>query len=114
MFLYRTNPLNISSSGNDDLKMEAVIKMFDWIFSFINSDEEVNHNIEFKVLLNKRLNKYIVKKKVAIISNSLFKKGIFHVLYWYKKRNRYNYSIKELVFSLFEYAKTRFTKNSFN
>lgn len=106
-FYYRVNRLTITNTGNNEIKMEALLMTEQWIRSFVNS-YIANNEIEeyFKSMISNGLRKYFILQKSRIIKKQMLQ-SFWCIFSWYKKRKRYHISIPILIFTYFEYLKSK-------
>lgn len=67
VFNYRQNRLTISSSGNSIIKLKALTKEENWYKEFLIRNQEDSKYDEIKLLINKQLPIYFLKRKVALL-----------------------------------------------
>lgn len=101
VFQYRRNPYTISSTGNVDIKLGAVLEEYKWYKTFLlqvpNNQEDILYHKE----LSSKLDIYFQKKLGHNLSNA-FKKSKLSVFIWMFKRKKYNISFKAFVYALSE------------
>lgn len=107
LFYYRTNPYNISTTGNWNLKAEAMLQKENWIRYKINSMDEINKQDQIICLLIRQiLSSQIHYKVLQELSNGV--KGhkvcnLFQALKKYKRfRLTFMDSINLLLICLFK------------
>lgn len=106
-FYYRVNRLTITNTGNNEIKMESLLMTEQWIRNFVNS-YIANNEIEeyFKSMILNGLRKYFILQKSRIIKKQMLQ-SFWCIFSWYKKRKKYHISIPVLIFTYFEYLKSK-------
>jgi glycosyltransferase involved in cell wall biosynthesis len=102
VFNYRETSYTISSTGKNELKMDAVIIEENWMLSFLKNIPKTKGEEALHSHLKTAIPRYIkIKKKNLIIGS--FNSGAFnYIAYWYKERKKYRVSIKD-IFKAFIY-----------
>lgn len=113
VFKYRSSQYSITSTGNGDLKMEAVILYYQWITEFLSSDPLTEDDKIVCADLKRNLRKYLQKKKMHTIASSMGKSWLSTYIKWIKQRKKYDLSYKELAYSLIEYFKKSAAKSAY-
>jgi len=98
VFMYRRNAQSLSVSGNDFLKMDAILLEEKWLKEFIEqpavsfSDNILRKNIQAE------LKAFIQKKKIRTIYASA---GSFIQTFikWFRVRGKYGLSLEELIYA---------------
>lgn len=109
LFNYRRSSLTISSSGNVDLKMDAIDQMNNWFLQYLKSSFAKNLVEEiFYRNVNQELSKFILKKKIRTISDTFQESNIlFKLLENLNKRKLYGLKFVHVCFALFEFIKKK-------
>ena len=104
---YRTHAANISSVGNYQLKMQAIIEQEDWFNEFLrepplNKEDEIIYDS-----LCKNMGKLMNNHKIEAISSSL--EGDFYrsVIKWLKSRKKFNLTLLTIVKAMIKYLKVK-------
>ena len=108
IFNYRKSNITISSSGNPDLKIKAILAAEKWFKSFLEARGGIDESDSILLkAINLRLPKYINKQKLNVITTSLTGKGLTFYSFWVKRHKEYNISKSLLFYSFIEYLKTK-------
>jgi glycosyltransferase involved in cell wall biosynthesis len=110
VFFYRKNIFSISHIGNAQLKMKGACMGCTWIGQFVNTtvpDNELDKQIV--VLIKNNLARYLIKNKVYIIANAVYKNGLISIFGWLIMRKKYQLSLSMIVGALFEAIKLKKT-----
>jgi glycosyltransferase involved in cell wall biosynthesis len=100
IFNYRQSEFTISSNGNLELKMDAVIQEWKWLESFlISQPQDVNDKVIYEDL-KCFYNKYIRNKKRSLIFQSIKKNPLTGLGKWTFKKKKFNLSYKDILCSL--------------
>ena len=99
-FLYRSNPLSISSSGNIMIKIDSVEQEERWYMNFIKSTKNEEGIISYKKIIQKEIGKAYKKKKLRLIADDLMYKPL-HFFKWLKAAGKYNLSSSMILYALF-------------
>ena len=107
---YRRHPTNISSIGNYEIKMQALMSHLQWFKKFLmtrppSPDDEVI----YKNLCD-NIDALFQKKKIYTIAESLNKKFLKTGLNWITKRKQFNISFVQVMYSFLEYFKMKKAK----
>ena len=100
VFNYRQSRYTISSSGNAELKMKAVLLEEKWFKDFLQKEPENDSDKIIKKELYAILKKFIENKKRLIVYQSLRKNVIHTIVKWYFKKEVFGLSLKDLRHSL--------------
>ncbi|GAB2642943.1 hypothetical protein GCM10027035_41210 [Emticicia sediminis] len=116
VFCYRMSGYTISSTGNRDLKMKAIIREEQWISNFLKLQPLTSLEQTFHTLICAYYKLYIQKKKIRTITLSFNanNNSILNLLSWYSKRKQYYISINELVYAYLEYLKKIIVSKKYN
>ena len=104
---YRMHAVNISSVGNYELKMKAVLQQHRWFSKFLETVPKSQSDLIIYQDLCKNIGRLIQKHKFEVIAasfNSLLIKNYFK---WLKKRKEYQLSAYEIAYSLFHFLKVK-------
>jgi len=93
-FQYRINRFTISNVGNADEKLNAIQQSQQWYNQFLQ--EKPNDNIDniFWTLINEMFDKHFEMMKYNAIQQDMIGKNMFRIMYWYKRRKKYNLNLK--------------------
>lgn len=108
VFQYRVNTLNISNTGNSNIKMDAVL-LYEKAISILLLKESDSDDIVFntyKQMCNNELYHTIVKKKVHEIRMSIIREGFARCFFWFNKKQKYGLSFTLICWSLLDALKT--------
>ncbi len=99
VFYYRKSTINITSTGNVKLKLDALLKLEMWYDKFL--EEKPAHKLEMleRELVIARIDKYFFKRKADDLSVD-FSRSAFNFLKWLCLMRKYRISCKILFFSL--------------
>lgn len=107
-FYYRINRLTITSTGNNEIKMEALLMTEQWIKNFINNYTIKNEiDIYLKSMIVNGMSKYFFLQKSELIKKDIFQ-SLWCIPSWYKKRKKYQISVSIIIYAFFEYLKTKY------
>jgi glycosyltransferase involved in cell wall biosynthesis len=98
---YRKSAITISSSGNIDLKMKAVMEMGRWLEEFLNKQPSGETDRIVHDNLKKDFKWYVKKRKREVMMQSMEAKGVMDSWRWFRHRKRYNLTGKDIVLSYF-------------
>lgn len=105
---YRNTAYTISSSGNTEIKMKALIDSKKWFNEFLltepqgNTDEMIIYN-----LIKNSINKWIQKKKVNLLKKQFESISFKDAAKWFFKRHIYDISFLDFVYAFtFSFIKT--------
>ena len=99
VFQYRRNSMTISSTGNVNEKMNAIMKEFEWKQQFLTTPCKDPHDELYRKELINELPRMKSKKQGLTLSFDLKKKRFRRLLHWYCNRKKY-----DLTFQIFVYA----------
>lgn len=108
LFMYRSNSLNISSTGKIEIKINAMEIEKEWIFNFIKNNH-INNEIDSylaKMILN-QLDTYILKKKLYAITEDISNNICVNFFKWIRLRKKYEISISLILYALILSVKER-------
>lgn len=104
VFQYRRNSLTISSTGNVNEKMNAIIKEFEWKQTFLETPCKDFHDELYRKELISELPHNKAKKQGLTISEDL-KNCRFHIFNWVCNRKKYGMSFKVLFYAFIQSLK---------
>ncbi len=107
---YRRHPSNISSVGNHELKMKAIMQMHAWFNNFLLSKPEREDDLIMHKYLQANIDKLIQKQKIYTVSASLNRNFFKNTFNWLNKRKKYKLSVLEIFYSILIYLKERRVK----
>jgi len=113
VFMYRENSLNITSTGNCFLKMEAVKLEENWFKNFLSKTPQNEMDLITRNYIQKRLVWHIQKKKIAIISKDICNTGYMSVGKWFIRRKDFKISTNEIIYAFIESIKKRKAFNQY-
>ena len=112
VFKYRRHTLNISTTGNVKLKLDAILLENSWIERFLENDYTQSENdLLLKKMIVKNLSRRLVKKIIYTLQinfKCLSLKGFIQILNFRKK---YKITLNMLFFALLLSTKDRLTRN---
>lgn len=111
---YRRHPFTISSIGNHELKIKAIMLKQVWFNNFLLIKPHLHDDLIIYNDLCQNINKLIQKQKIYTITSSL--KGHFFknsIIYIYK-RKKFNISVIEIIYSFIEYFKVKMARRKYN
>jgi glycosyltransferase involved in cell wall biosynthesis len=110
VFMYRQNPLTISSTGNVNIKMDAIMQEGKWLQNFVAESPENKLDKLIRINIQQELRLFIQKKKIRTIYSGDTSIGAF--IKWFSVRKKYQLSIPEIIYavilSLKEKSKVRY------
>ena len=96
-FQYRINTYNITSGGNVDIKIQAIVKEKEWYSSFLQESPSKVVDLNIHSLLCEKLYEQMNRKIEILIAQDIRENGIMHILKWFRKREKYNISHKQIL-----------------
>jgi glycosyltransferase involved in cell wall biosynthesis len=100
IFMYRQNAQTISSTGNVDLKMEAVNIEKEWLNDFLKKPAPSPIDELVKGCISAELEKFVKKKRIDTLVYSSNASGLNFFITNLRKMNRYNLSLDELLYAV--------------
>ena len=104
---YRSHSLSITSSGNHELKMKAILLQQKWFQEFLKKKPLSQNDIIIYDDLCKKINKILQKKKVYTVAYSLLSNLPGNIVKWLYKRKEYKLSFLEIAYSFIIYLKEK-------
>lgn len=101
VFQYRRNPYTISSTGNVEMKLEAVLEEYKWYKAFLCQEPDNQEDILYHKELVRKLDVYFQKKLGYNLSNAL-KNSKLSAFIWMFRSRKYNISFKAFIYALSE------------
>lgn len=98
VFQYRESSITISSTGNNKLKMKAIMQEELWYSKFLYEKPLGEIDLKFWITLKKEFNRYFLKKKAFYITFDI-KENVKNILFWLRRRKEYNLSLKLIIYS---------------
>lgn len=102
VFQYRRNSLTISSTGNVNEKMNAIMKEFEWKQQFLTTPCKDYHDELYRKELISDLQRRKGKKQGLTLSCDLKKKRFRRLLHWYCNRKKYDLTFQILVYAFMQ------------
>ena len=102
VFQYRRNSMTISSTGNVNEKMNAIMKEFEWKQQFLTTPCKDPHDELYRKELIGELKRRKGKKQGLTLSCDLKKKRFRRLLHWYCNRKKYDLTFQILVYALMQ------------
>ena len=100
-FCYRSNEKSITNSGNMQLKLDAVSKMYAWYVDFIKRTAAADQTEELcKKELSQRLNTFFRKKRSQLLSETL-RQHRLSIVKWIFCRRRYHLSLADIALAVY-------------
>lgn len=99
-FQYRINTINITSTGNVHIKINAISQERDWYAKFLSNKPKDTVDLHLWTLLLNKLNKHINNKIEILIAQDIYAKGFYRIIYWLKRTRQLNLSNKTILRSL--------------
>jgi hypothetical protein len=111
LLYYRQSGISITSSASIELKIKAISKTKTWLINFLKYNEPTSPiDVLLKKAINNELNSYIKKTIISLLAyNSLYNKS--RLKYYFSlwvKRNTYQLSTKEILYTYILAMKKRF------
>ncbi|MEN2400556.1 glycosyltransferase family 2 protein [Flavobacterium sp. MC2016-06] len=116
VFYYRENTMNISTTGNRQLKMDAILLEYNWLVQFVENSKCVQLNQIDTVFLNNlpvEILKNIQKKKIRTIALGIRDGKILDIFQWFPLRKKYSLHFIELFYAFLEGLKLRFVSKKY-
>lgn len=107
---YRRTSLTISSTGDFRLKMKSIILVKEWLNFFLVKTFDNEKDVVLNVILKKSIHKYTQKKKIQTMIPSYNKGLLYYFIFWIYKRKYYAVSLFEIVYSMIEFIKWKFSR----
>ena len=104
---YRKNPINISSSGSNELKMKAVVMQHAWFDNFLKDKPKSKQDLILHNSLCSNLRSLIRKHKLEIIASSLQTNFFNNYMRWLTKRKEFGITSFEIAYSVIPFLRTR-------
>lgn len=105
VFQYRVNSMTISRSGNDKIKMDAVLLDYRWrkqYYSVVcNNDNDETYRKDLLATIEHDFD----KRKSMRITHDMKNVSVFRFIYWIINKKRYNINVKTLVHAFMWYFK---------
>nr|WP_315143078.1 glycosyltransferase [uncultured Flavobacterium sp.] len=115
VFYYRENAMTISSTGNRQLKMDAILLEHNWLINFVGKGQSVNDiDTIFIRNLSEEISKHIQKKKIRTIALGISDGKLLDVFRWYPLRKKYKMKTIELFYAFLEGLKMRIVSQKYN
>lgn len=102
VFLYRTNPYNISSTGNAYSKINSIELERKWFESFLTIPPQIGNDVIIYENILDDLDKYFKKRRIYTIASSLESGLLKGFVDYINHRKSHHLSMKDLVFSFVE------------
>lgn len=102
VFQYRRNSLTISSTGNVNEKMNAIMKEFEWKQQFLTTPCKDYHDELYRKEFISDLQRRKGKKQGLTLSCDLKKKRFRRLLHWYCNRKKYDLTFQILVYAFMQ------------
>jgi glycosyltransferase involved in cell wall biosynthesis len=110
LFKYRQSKLTISSSGDAEIKVKALIMADEWLRQFLKDQPEDRHDrIMYKNILDYRY-RSLHRNIVSLIATDLSKSSLSRLFRWMRIRSKYDISLSEFVYIVIESIKLRKTR----
>lgn len=105
VFQYRINSHTISSTGSTELKVKAIENEKKWYKEFLKEKpvDKLDHKY-YQLCLN-MIDLHFCKKYIHAISKDVSQHSLSRILYWSKKRKKYNLTIKMMIYIFIEAIK---------
>lgn len=103
VFNYRKNRINISTTGNAEYKMKAIIAEQSWFDDFLRNIPESESDKLIRVNILNRLPEYIQHRKRRTLTDSHAKGILASVSFWVSKRKQYALTMKDIVVSVVKF-----------
>lgn len=104
-FQYRRNSQSISSTGNVEMKIKALLIEMDWCRQFLTMVPTDVYDKMFRQMLLKQLPIMLNKNKGWTIGCDLRQHSIFRILHWWRLRKKYGLTGKVLFYALIQAMK---------
>lgn len=111
LFYYRINRRTISSTGNTEIKLSALMKAQEWYKTFIQRYTPVDEtDIYLKQMLETRLKIQLQKQEEVLISKDLYgrRRNLFK---WIKIKRKYAIPFSVILMGIIDMFKTKYKKS---
>lgn len=115
VFMYRKNTLTITSTGNEEIKMEAMQQEKEWIQQFLqNQNPKTKTDVYLNQMISNQLNKYITKRKLNAIATNLTKAPIPNFAKWLRSRKKFEITFPVLIYAVILSVKVKKKRSLYN
>ena len=104
---YRRHPATISSIGNHELKMDAILQIQQWYTDFLRDKPEKEVDLIIYKDLVDNIDELVRKQKIYTMSASLRIRFFKNLFSWISRRKKYRLSFEEIFYSVFIYLKEK-------
>ena len=96
-FQYRKSPLTLSSTGNVEVKVKALMKQEKWYKDFLQKKTDNEQDEKFRIKIADIYVSYFEKQIASKISVDV-NNNLFHIFKWIAKRREYGFDNKVLIY----------------
>lgn len=107
VFCYRENSQTISNTGNRQLKMQGILEEELWLANFLQRAPSEERDVVVYENVKSEVKRFIQKKKIKTISLGIYHEGLKSLPGWFFLRNKYGYSVSELLYAVLESIKRK-------
>ncbi|CAH8293038.1 glycosyltransferase involved in cell wall biosynthesis [Mariniflexile fucanivorans] len=101
IFNYRSHSTSITSTGNLELKFEAMDLYIDWIKKFLSNEPNNEYLLLKHQMIKNLLNKFIIRERQDEIRTAFGKRNLYQgFLKYFQIKRKYNLSISDLIGSI--------------
>lgn len=109
LFQYRVNGVNISSTGNIEVKLNAISQEEAWYRSFLVAEPTGSQiDVVYRTMILNEIDKHFRQKKIRTIKADVVSQSIFRFFYWVINKRKFQLSIVDLVYILIEVIKRKY------
>ena len=100
IFKYRRSRFNITSTGNPEIKLQAINLEQKWFKEFLISEPTCSQDSILYKDINRIVRNYIKRKKVFVVSTSLKVNFWRNIGKWILNSRKYNLSVPEVFYAI--------------
>lgn len=108
VFQYRSNRYSVSSTGNIEIKVDAINQTLDWYKQFLNTKSDNQIDELFRVDSLQQIVHQFDKKRGLTIMADLNDKGIHRFFFWFRHRHYYRISPNVMCYALLKHITSKF------
>jgi len=108
LFQYRVSNSTISSIGDTQIKLQAIVQEREWYNVFLRVEPNNEIDVIYRKMILNNIDKHFKKKQLLTIKDDVVKKSNFRVFYWLFKRKRFRLSWGDIIYLFFEIIKYKY------
>lgn len=105
VFQYRSNKYSVTSTGNLNVKMDAINLTLDWYKQFLNNKSDNQIDELFRIDSLNNIDHLFNKKKGITVGSDLDVKGLFRILIWIKNRRKFRLTTNTIAYAVINHLK---------